>query len=305
VSRRPGVAGGLPPPGVEVNQVRIWRTSPDSRLVWMRGVTTGYRIDPAGAYVIGIAAGRAYHLRRGQESRIVRPGQLVVLDPSAAHSGSPAEGGAWAGRLLVIELDGGEDGDGRAMQGAHFPDPLAGAGHVPGTAASSPGAALARRFRALHRGMERPGSALERQGAVLSFLATLAASAPRPAGHAQRPAPPAGAGPAGVTRRDPAVRAAVALLHDDIRRNVTLDELAAAAGLSKYELVRRFTAGVGVPPHAYQVALRVSLARRLLERAQPPAVVAAEAGFADQSHLARHFTRRVGLTPAQYARAAR
>lgn len=254
-------------------------------------MTTGYRIDPAGAYVIGIAAGRAYHLRRGRESRIVRPGQLVVLDPSAAHSGSPAEGGAWAGRLLVIEPPDADDGYGMPPRGAPFPDPLVGAGHVPGPDENNHGTTLARCFRALHQEMEQPGSALEREGAVWSFLARLAA-----------PGDPADRSPAVP---DPAVRAAVALLRDDIARNVTLDELAAAAGLSKYELVRRFTAGVGMPPHSYQVAMRVSLARRLLERALPPAIVAAEAGFADQSHLTRHFTRRVGLTPARYARAAR
>jgi AraC-like DNA-binding protein len=304
VSRLPGVAGGLPAPGVEVNQVRIWRTSPDSRLVWMHGVTTGYRIDPAGAYVIGIAAGRAYHLRRGRESRIVRPGQLVVLDPSAAHSGRPAEGGAWAGRLLVIELPDADDGHGMPLRGARFPDPLAGTADVPGPGDSHDAATLARCFRALHQEMEQPGSALEREGAVWSFLARLAA---RPGDPARRPGDPARHDPAirDPAIRDPAVRAAIALLHDDITRNVTLDELAAAAGLSKYELVRRFTAGVGMPPHSYQVAMRVGLARRLLERAEPPAIVAAKAGFADQSHLTRHFTRRVGLTPARYARAAR
>ena len=47
---------------------------------------------------------RAYHLHRARSTRLVRPGQLIVLDPSAPHSGSPAERGAWTGRLLVIEL---------------------------------------------------------------------------------------------------------------------------------------------------------------------------------------------------------
>jgi AraC-like DNA-binding protein len=41
------------------------------------------------------------------------------------------------------------------------------------------------------------------------------------------------------------------------------------------------------------------LARRLLERGEHPADVAAIAGFTDQSHLHRHFTRRLGMTPKQ------
>jgi transcriptional regulator GlxA family with amidase domain len=81
------------------------------------------------------------------------------------------------------------------------------------------------------------------------------------------------------------------------------DELAAAAGVSKYQLIRLFTAVTGVPPHTYQVALRVNLARRLLERGERAIDVACLAGFADQSHLNRHFRRRLGKTPAQYAQA--
>jgi transcriptional regulator GlxA family with amidase domain len=105
-----------------------------------------------------------------------------------------------------------------------------------------------------------------------------------------------------VAHDDPAVRAAVEYLHDNVTRNITLDELAAATGAGKYELARRFTAAIGVPPHAYQVALRVNLARRLLERGKRATDVAGLAGFADQSHLARHFRRRLGITPARYAR---
>jgi transcriptional regulator GlxA family with amidase domain len=106
-----------------------------------------------------------------------------------------------------------------------------------------------------------------------------------------------------MTRADPGVRRALEYLRDEVARNVTLDELAAVAGIGKYHLIRRFQAATGVPPHAYQVALRVNLARKLLERGELATRVAAEAGFTDQSHLNRHFRRRLGLTPAQYARA--
>lgn len=245
--------------------------------MWMRGVTTGYRIDPAGACVIGIAAGRGYHLRRGRSTGLVRPGQLVVLDPTTAHSGSPADGGAWAGRLLVIELS----GDDMPLSGLEFPDPVLDDGPI------------ASRFLAMHHDSEAAASALEREGSVLDLLASIAARSPQ-ASH------PAGR----AVRGDAAVRLAIEHLREDTPKNVTLDELAMLAGLSKYELVRRFRAATGIPPHAYQVALRVSLARRLLERGERPADAAALAGFTDQSHLNRHFTRRVGLTPAQYARSS-
>ena len=272
----------LPGPGTEVDLVRAWRAPEDGPLLWMRGVTTSYRADPVGEYIIGIAGGRAYHLRRGRTSWLVRPGQLVLLDPSAPHSGSPADRGAWAGRLLVIELPGPRAALGSEdipLAGLAFPDPVIGGGR------------LARRFLALHHGTEYPASALERQSAALSFLADLAGCSPDTRPRTSR-----------VARDDPAVRAAVEYLNDNVARNITLDELATASGASKYELVRRFSAAIGVPPHAYQVALRVNLARRLLERGERATDVAVLAGFADQSHLNRHFRRRLGITPAQYAR---
>src|SRR5215469_15588371 len=272
----------LPRPGTEVDLVRAWRAPEDGPLLWMRGVTTSYRADPVGEYIIGIRGGPPYPPPRRPAIPVVPPGQLVVLDPSAPHSGSPADRGAWAGRLLVIELPGPRaalGGEDIPLAGLAFPDPVIG------------GDRLARRFLALHHGTEYPASALERQSAALSFLAALAACSPDIGPRISR-----------VARDDPAVRAAVEHLHDNVTRNITLDELATASGVSKYELVRRFSAAIGVPPHAYQVALRVNLARRLLERGERATDVAGLAGFADQSHLNRHFRRRLGMTPAQYAR---
>jgi AraC-like DNA-binding protein len=89
----------------------------------------------------------------------------------------------------------------------------------------------------------------------------------------------------------------VAHLADDIR----LDELARRASANKFVLVRDFRRRFGVTPHAYQVRLRIEKARELIARHVPLAVVASTVGFADQSHLGRHFKRIVGVTPGQYA----
>jgi len=281
MSLRP-VPSGLETAG-DVDLVEAWRMPGDDRLLWMRGVTTSYRVDPVSEYVIGVTHGRAYRLRRGRSTRIVRPGQLVVLDPALPHSGSPAERGPWAGRLLVVELPDFRDAlfdEDDALLDLAFPGPVIGDPH------------LTRRFLALHRDAARGTSALEWQSTLLAFFADLAARSPSARPRRSRTA-----------RDDPAVRRAVEYLHNDISRNISLEELAAVAGAAKYRLARQFKDAMGVPPHTYQVALRVRLARRLLERGVRARDVAALAGFADQSHLNRHFRPRLGMTPGQYARA--
>jgi AraC-like DNA-binding protein len=79
----------------------------------------------------------------------------------------------------------------------------------------------------------------------------------------------------------------------------------AVAGVGKFRLIRLFRAHTGLPPHALQVAHRVRTARRLLEAGETIAATAAAAGFADQSHLHRHFHRSLGLTPGEYQRRLR
>lgn len=99
-----------------------------------------------------------------------------------------------------------------------------------------------------------------------------------------------------------AVRRARAHLLERWDQPVSLAELSAVAGLSRFELVRRFGADTGLSPHAFQTQLRVRRARRMLDEGVPPAVVAADCGFADQPHLSRAFKRLVGVSPGRYAR---
>ena len=100
----------------------------------------------------------------------------------------------------------------------------------------------------------------------------------------------------------------IARARDHLRRKfdgtVTLDELADVARLSRYHLLRSFSALVGLTPHAYQTRLRIERAMSLLRSGLPASTVAGLAGFADQSHLTRQFRQLLRLTPAEYARAA-
>jgi AraC-like DNA-binding protein len=73
--------------------------------------------------------------------------------------------------------------------------------------------------------------------------------------------------------------------------------------MDKFQLVRGFGRVYGLTPHAYLMQRRIHLARALLAAGEPVIRVATDAGFADQSHLTRLFTRTLGITPAAYRRA--
>jgi AraC-like DNA-binding protein len=88
-------------------------------------------------------------------------------------------------------------------------------------------------------------------------------------------------------------------IHQYHAERISLERLADIAGLSRFHFLRSFTEEFGLPPHAYQVKLRVEKARHLLKAGVP--IKAIEVGFSDQSHLTRHFKKVHGVTPARYA----
>ena len=98
------------------------------------------------------------------------------------------------------------------------------------------------------------------------------------------------------------MRLARAFLHDALADKITLDQLAAHAGLDKFHLVRAFRAEVGLPPYEYLTYVRVWKAKELLQRGALVAEAAQAVGFYDESQLHRHFRRIVGITPGRFAR---
>jgi AraC-like DNA-binding protein len=100
------------------------------------------------------------------------------------------------------------------------------------------------------------------------------------------------------------LRTAREMLRASYNENVTLDELANASALSRFHLVREFSALHGLAPHAYQIQLRIKQACKLLRAGASCAEAASAVGFADQSHLTRHFRRVMRVTPRQYRESA-
>jgi AraC-like DNA-binding protein len=98
-----------------------------------------------------------------------------------------------------------------------------------------------------------------------------------------------------------AIRLAQELLDDDPTAPVTLTDLARASGLSRFQVVRGFSRAFGLTPHAYLVQRRIDLARRLIMGGATLSDAAAASGFADQSHMTRHFLRRFGFPPGAFS----
>ncbi len=113
--------------------------------------------------------------------------------------------------------------------------------------------------------------------------------------------PPEAAPPIAVLR-------AVELMRRRLTDALTLEELAGVSGMSPFHFARQFKIATGHPPHDYLVRLRVDRAQELIRqhaRAWTLAAIANESGFADQSHMARHFKRVLGVTPGEFADAYR
>ena len=92
-------------------------------------------------------------------------------------------------------------------------------------------------------------------------------------------------------------------LADELLEPPSLADMAAMAGLSRYQVLRRFESAYGLPPHAYLRQQRAERARRLIRDGLSLANAAAASGFADQSHMTRVFVRQFGFTPGAWRRA--
>jgi AraC-like DNA-binding protein len=242
-------------------------------------VTHAYRPHSHPTWTVAVMERGAAAFELDDTDQRAADGELFVLEPESVHTGVPAAPGGWAYKVLYLDpalLGAWEEADAvpQAARWVVFRDP-----------------ALRGALLAAHRALAEGPPGLAVDGAVLAAVDALRPHL-RPAPETRRTRP-----------EHAAVRRARAYLEERWDVRVTLAELAAHAGLSRFELARTFRADVGLPPHAFQLDLRIARARRLLAAGEPPAAVAAGCGFYDQAHLTRVFKRAVGVTPARYGAA--
>lgn len=268
--------------GSFVEQVRFTRPE---RLGGLELVATSYRerVFPRHVhdeYVIGTMTEGAERLAIRGGEHVAAKGDLILIEPGEPHSNRSAGTGRFGYVVMYVPVPlmaqavcdlGGEEG----AELPSFREPVARR------------RGLDRRLLDAHRRLSEPSSGLEQESVLLLFLAGLLSE----------PGVRGGARGAAEQRR---ISRARDYLDERYREPVSLRELAQVAGLSAFHFLRSFKAQVGLPPSAYQTHRRVAEAKRLLKEGCGIAEAAAELGFADQSHLSRHFQRIVGTTPGKY-----
>ncbi|MEO1038429.1 MAG: AraC family transcriptional regulator [Pseudomonadota bacterium] len=96
-------------------------------------------------------------------------------------------------------------------------------------------------------------------------------------------------------------KAVLDLVRERFSERITLDDMAAIAGLSPYHFARLFRTTIGEPPYQFVRRYRVEQAERLLaEPAMSMVEIALACGFSDQAHLSRTFKAITGRTPSQF-----
>lgn len=93
------------------------------------------------------------------------------------------------------------------------------------------------------------------------------------------------------------------LIAGNLTKELSLAEIAAECRLSVAYFSRAFKSSFGMAPHAWLQEHRIQRSKVLLRRASLPlAEIAAQCGFADQSHFSRVFKRAVGVPPGEWRR---
>ena len=212
--------------------------------------------------------------RYGLQRYTVGRGDLVLVNPGEVHDGRPS--GWHDRRYTMLEIDAGVFrelcADTVGKDWVEFQQPV--------LRDRRAGNAL-RRWLA---GLKGTDDAFEREASAV-FLGMLTS----PRDH-----------PRGQRAISDVAAAAGHRIKQRLADSEAIGQLAIEIGLSRYQLIRAFKEVFGLTPEAFRRQARVQRARSLLGSKRKLVDIAADAGFADQSHMTREFRRLVGPSPAVY-----
>ncbi|WP_456680190.1 helix-turn-helix domain-containing protein [Bradyrhizobium sp. USDA 3311] len=235
------------------------------------------------AYVIAVTESGGAEIRNRNVVRKVGAATLFVSNPDERQSARMGDSGRWRYRAFYLAQPAIGDLARRFGTDAlpHLQESMLDDGDLIG------------RFDRLHRVLETEQDDLLADELVADAFGRLFERY----GDGRRSKIPAG--------RDAVVSRLIALMRERHAENLSLDQLAGLAGLTSFQLIGLFKRTVGLTPHAYLVHIRLNAACRFLRRGHSLADSALAAGFCDQAALNKHFRRCYGITPLQFAQAAR
>ncbi|WP_426417393.1 AraC family transcriptional regulator [Aestuariirhabdus sp. LZHN29] len=225
-----------------------------------------------------IDAGQADYLNRSHR-HLIGDGTTVTINPGDAHSCNP-KARDWSYRMLFVDTHWIGQLQ-HEMLNAHGTD------YLPFTKNFESGIHTYRAFDELFKCLLHEPNPLIAESILIEFLEP----------HFLEPF----TRKKGVMAPDlHRVRRIEELIMDQLDTNITLDEFAKHASLSRYHLIRSFKAKYGQSPHAFQLDQRIKKSKSLLQAGFSLADTASSLGFADQSHFQRNFKKRLAVTPRQY-----
>jgi AraC family transcriptional regulator len=94
---------------------------------------------------------------------------------------------------------------------------------------------------------------------------------------------------------------AVDYIQSNLDQKLSLEAIAQHLNMSVYHFCDLFKQSVGIAPYKYVLQQRVERAKQLLKDEERAIVdIALECGFANQTHLNKHFRKFTGMTPKTY-----
>ncbi len=234
-------------------------------------------------YVIALITEGCERVRVGRQEVLAPAGSVLVVNPEEWHDGEAGAEQGWAYRtfypsVALLSEVAAELGQAQAplFPQALLDDPelscLLAAAHAESTSADATRAEASllsalRRLILRHGDTDPPAEPLDRSGAQRRFL-----------------------------RYEEVIEAGLA-------EELDLQALAAAAGVTRFQVIRDFKKLAGSTPAIFIRDRRLRRANRLIQQGASLADAAFAAGFADQSHLSRSFRAVHGITPGMFRKA--
>ncbi len=263
--------------------IKFWHDTTLSNLELLHATYVTHTFAPHihEGYAIGIIEHGAEQFKYRGSNHVAPAGSIVIINPGEVHTGESATEHGWTYRMLYPSTEllqrAVSDIVGRERAIPFFAETVV---HDPEIMAE---------ISLTHCALEEQSSALERESRLLWTLAHLIVRYADDHPHIQL-----------LTKEHTGIQRVRSYLDEHYAENVSLEHLAAIALLSPFHLLRSFRNQVNLPPHAYQMQVRIMRARQMLRAGMPCVDTALAVGFADQSHFTKHFKRIMGVPPGLY-----